>query len=72
MINKTNQVFQLYFKFQQIQDFIFRITLPYIFIVGIVGLVTNIFTVFLLSNSYATKNLKHKWALIALGLYKNV
>lgn len=58
-----------YNKFRIIHGILTRITLPYIFIVGFVGLITNLFTILLLSTSCITKNLKHKWTLISLGQY---
>lgn len=56
-----------YHKFRLIHQILVRITTPYIFIVGFVGLITNTFTILLLSTSCVTKNLKHKWTLISLG-----
>jgi hypothetical protein len=45
-----------------------QITLPYIFIIACVGLITNTATIALLSKSFATQNAKNKWILIALGM----
>lgn len=45
-----------------------RILLPYIFLVGFIGLITNTSTVLLFSKDFITKNLKNKWTLIALGM----
>ena len=58
-----------YIKFRYIQAFLVKITLPYIFIITCIGLFTNTSTIVLLSKSSVTKNLRHKWTLIALGMY---
>jgi hypothetical protein len=58
-----------YNQFRHIQTILIRITLPYIFIVACVGLITNTATIILLSKSFVTKNTKHKWTLIALGMF---
>ena len=58
-----------YNKFRNIQAILIRITMPYIFIITCIGLVTNTATIILLSKSSVTKNLRHKWTLIALGMY---
>jgi hypothetical protein len=57
-----------YNKFRYIQSILIRITLPYIFIVACVGLITNTATIVLLSTSFVTKHTRHKWTLIALGM----
>jgi hypothetical protein len=58
-----------YNKFRDIQTLLIRISMPYIFIITCVGLITNSSTIVLLSKSSVTKNLRHKWTLIALGMY---
>jgi hypothetical protein len=60
-----------YNKFRYIQKILIRITLPYIFIVAVVGFITNTATIVLLSKSFVTKNPRHKWTLIALGKFNS-
>ena len=62
---------QYYHQFGVIQGILTKISFPYIFIVGFIGLITYTTTVLLLSKNYITKNLKNKWTLIALGRYKS-
>jgi hypothetical protein len=57
-----------YDKFGHIQNLLIRITLPYIFLIACIGLITNTATIALLSKSFVTQNAKHKWILIALGM----
>jgi hypothetical protein len=59
---------QYYEQFRIIQDILTKISFPYIFLVGFIGLITNTSTVILLSKNFITKNLKNKWTLIALGM----
>ncbi len=60
---------QYYNQFRIIQDVLTKISFPYIFLVGFIGLITNTSTVILLSKNFITKNLKNKCTLIALGMY---
>ena len=62
---------QYYHQFRIIQGILTKISFPYIFLVGFIGLITNTSTVLLLSKNFITKNLKNKWTLIALGMYKS-
>jgi len=64
VINTSNY----YNKFRHIQNLLIRITLPYVFIVASVGLITNTATILLLPKSFVTKNSRHRWTLIALGM----
>lgn len=57
-----------YNKFGHIQNLLVQITFPYIFIVAFVGFITNTATIVLLTKSFVTKNTRHKWTLIALGM----
>jgi hypothetical protein len=57
-----------YNKFRHIQHLLIRITLPYVFIVAFVGFITNTATILLISKSFITKNSRHRWTLIALGM----
>ena len=69
MLNQSEmEALKYYQQFREIQGFLVRITRPYIITVASIGLITNTFTVILLSTSCMTKNLKHKWTLIALGM----
>lgn len=65
----SHQPLKYYHQFREIQGFLVRITQPYIFTVASIGLISNTFTVLLLATSCMTKNFKHKWTLIALGMY---
>ncbi|CAF0827032.1 unnamed protein product [Adineta ricciae] len=56
-----------YNKFQQIQMLLVKFTNPYILIISCIGLIANSSTIVLLSRSFITKNLRHKWTLIALA-----
>lgn len=56
-----------YNQFRSIQLVLVKITNPYIFTISCLGLITNTSTIALLSKSFLTKNLRHKWTLIALG-----
>ncbi|UJR23833.1 hypothetical protein I4U23_026809 [Adineta vaga] len=58
---------EYYNKFQKLQTILTKITNPYIFIIGCIGLITNTLTIALLLRSFMTKNLRHKWTLIALA-----
>jgi glycine cleavage system protein P-like pyridoxal-binding family len=58
-----------YHQFQIIQSVLLKISYPYIFLIGFIGLITNTSTVVLLSKNFITKNLKNKWTLIALGMF---
>lgn len=58
-----------YYRFRTIHRLLVKITLPYLFFIALLGLITNSLTVVLLSKNSATKNLKNKWTLIALGMY---
>lgn len=58
-----------YYKFRTINSILTQISFPYIFIVVCIGLITNTSTMVLLSKGFVTKNLKHKWTLVALGMY---
>lgn len=60
---------QYYSQFKEIQGVLHKFSLPYIFLLGVIGLITNTSTVLLLSKNYITKNLKNKWTLIALGRF---
>jgi len=68
-ISKTVHFSQYYHQFQIIQGVLLKISLPYIFLIGFIGLITNTSTVILLSKNLITKNLKNKWTLIALGMF---
>lgn len=57
-----------YHQFHRIQIILTRITLPFLFIVALIGLITNTATIVLLSRSFVTNNTRHKWTLIALGM----
>ncbi len=57
-----------YHQFGIIQGVLNKISFPYIFVIGFVGVITNTSTVVLLSKNFITKNLKNKWTLIALGM----
>ncbi|CAF1564707.1 unnamed protein product [Rotaria magnacalcarata] len=57
-----------YYKFRNIHNILTQISFPYIFIIVCLGLITNTLTIVLLSKGFVTKNLKHKWTLIALAL----
>lgn len=59
---------EYYHQFKILLHLFNRISLPYVFLVGIIGLITNTSTVLLFSKNYITKNLKNKWTLIALGM----
>lgn len=56
-----------YRQFGVIYAYMMKISLPYVFLVATIGLVTNTTTVIFLSKNSITKNLKNRWALIALG-----
>lgn len=56
-----------YYQFGLIQRLLEKVSLPYIFLIGFIGLITNTTTIVLLSKSFITKNLKTNWTLIALG-----
>ena len=56
-----------YRKFREIHGIMVKMSLPYIFLVAAIGLLTNTTTIILLSKNSITKNLKNKWTLIALG-----
>ncbi len=60
---------QYYHQFRIIQGVLLKISFPYIFLIGFIGLITNTTTVVLLSKNFITKNLKNKWTLIALGMF---
>ena len=60
-----------YHQFHRIQYILTRTTLPFIFIVALIGLITNTATIVLLSRSFVTNNTRHKWTLIALGMLLN-
>ncbi|CAF1114053.1 unnamed protein product [Adineta steineri] len=70
VITLTSSVQNLphYYRFQKIHSILTQISYPYIFIIALIGLVTNTSTVILLSKNNITKNLKNKWTLIALAL----
>jgi hypothetical protein len=68
-ISTSVNVSQYYHQFRIIHDILLKISFPYIFLIGFIGLITNTLTVILLSKSFITKNLKNKWTLIALGMY---
>jgi len=68
-ISKTINFPQYYHQFQIIQGVLVKISYPYIFLIGFIGLITNTSTVILLSKNFITKNLKNKWTLIALGMF---
>lgn len=68
VINAAINTPKYYNKFRQIQKLLVQITLPYIFLVASIGLITNTATIVLISKSLDTKNAKHKWTLIALAL----
>ncbi|UJR24735.1 hypothetical protein I4U23_006109 [Adineta vaga] len=57
-----------YLKFQTNDNFPSKISLTYLFLISLIGLITNISTIILISKNSVTKNLKIKWALIALAL----
>ena len=57
-----------YHEFHRIQSILTRTTLPFIFIVACIGLITNTATIVLLSRSFVTNNTRQKWTLIALGM----
>lgn len=59
---------QYYYKFGLLQRLLGKIFLPYIFLIGFIGLITNSTTVVLLLKNFIAKNLKNKWTLIALGM----
>ncbi|CAF3457353.1 unnamed protein product [Rotaria sp. Silwood1] len=55
-------------KFRSIHSILVQITIPYIFIIVCIGLITNTLTIVFLSKGFVTKNLRHKWTLLALAL----
>jgi len=57
-----------YHQFKNIHNILTKITFPYLFLIALIGLITNTSTVVLLSKNYITKNFKNKWTLIALGM----
>ncbi|CAF3355649.1 unnamed protein product [Rotaria sp. Silwood1] len=57
-----------YHQFRIIHKILVKISFPYIFLIAIIGFITNTSTVILLSKNSITKNLKNKWTLIALAL----
>ncbi|CAF4549334.1 unnamed protein product, partial [Rotaria socialis] len=57
-----------YYKFRKIHNILAQISLPYISVIVCLGLITNTLTIVLLSKGFVTKDLKHKWTLIALAL----
>lgn len=57
-----------YPQFHRIQSILTSTTLPFIFIVACIGLLTNTATIVLLSRSFLTNNTRQKWTLIALGM----
>jgi hypothetical protein len=59
--------------FKNLHHMMIRYTNPYIFAVACIGLVTNTLTIILLSKiflskSFLTKNPRHIWTLVALGM----
>ena len=58
---------EYYHQFGVLLRIFHQISLPYIFLIGLVGLITNTSTVLLFSKNFISKNLKNKWTLIALG-----
>jgi len=56
-----------YYHFKSIKRILDQISIPYLLLVGFIGLITNTSTIVLLSRHFITKNLKNKWTLIALG-----
>ncbi|CAF0955765.1 unnamed protein product [Rotaria sordida] len=56
-----------YNKFRVIHSILNQITFPYLIIIVCIGLITNTLTIVFLSKDFVTKNLGHKWTLIALA-----
>ena len=70
IMNATSSVSNQHYYyrlFRRIHGIIVQTTLPYIFLVAAIGLLTNTITIILLSKNSITKNLTNKWTLIALG-----
>ncbi len=59
---------KFYIIFGNLNHMLTRFTNPYIFVVACIGLITNTSTIVLLSKSFLTKNLRHRWTLVALGM----
>ncbi|CAM4792903.1 unnamed protein product [Rotaria magnacalcarata] len=55
-------------QFRIIHSIFVKISFPYIFLIANIGFITNTSTVLLLPKNFITKNMKNKWALIALAL----
>jgi len=57
-----------YVIFGNINDMMMRFVNPYKLVVAFIGLITNTLTIVLLSKSFLTKNPRHIWTLVALGM----